>query len=524
MSLLKSHKMSSQKEKWIAGVIIFVFLLMITVPYVCAANSSDDSKVFGGFLLNPIDGNSYLAKMRQGYEGNWLFTLPYTKDPGAGAGINLYYLFLGHVARFMGWSLIFTFHLARILGAALLSLALVRFLRIFFDQANIRLIVLALALFGSGLGWVAAAFRSFTSDFWVAEAYPFLASFANAHFPIGLALQICLLSPLFGKKRFDWKFQGLTLLAAAALSIIYPFGWAVAVGVSAAWLAWLLWKREIWRYELARWTTTLIGGAPYSIYSNWVINTHPVLAQWNAQNLTPAPAFADLIISLSPALLLAVWGIVIAFRKSDSGRTAQYLAVWIITGLFLIYLPLNLQRRLISALYIPIAALAVLASQSLRSGQLKKLAVPLLLIFSLPTNLLILAGEIKAIQDKDPAIYVTRDELAAFAWLDQNAPSDSLVMAAPESGLLIPAFSSMHVLYGHPFETVQADEQLGKVNALYSGGLTVDQAEDLVITEGVDYIFYGPREKELGTLPVINACTAVFSEGEVQIFVCNYHS
>ena len=244
-SLLKCPQMSRQKEKWIAGVIILIFLLMITAPYLYAANSSDGNKVFGGFLLNPIDGNSYLAKMRQGYEGNWLFTLPYTKDPGGGTAINLYYLFLGHVSRLMSWSLIFTFHLARVLGAFLLSLSLYRLLLKIFMQPNTRLFVFTLAILGSGLGWVAAAFGLFTSDFWVAEAYPFLASFANAHFPFGLALQIWLLTPTFGEKSIDWRFGGWTLLLAAILSIVYPFGWVVTVAVTAGWVAWLYWKREL---------------------------------------------------------------------------------------------------------------------------------------------------------------------------------------------------------------------------------------------------------------------------------------
>ena len=518
MSLLKCPQMSWQKEKWIAGAIILIFLLMITAPYLYAANSSDEGKVFGGFLLNPIDGNSYLAKMRQGYEGNWMFTLPYTKDPGEGTAINLYYLFLGHVSRFMSWSLIFTFHLARVLGAFLLSLVTYRLFRTIFAEANSRLIVFALAVLGSGLGWAAAAFGLFTSDFWVAEAYPFLASFANAHFPFGLALQIGLLTPLFGEKSIGWRFGGFTFLVAALLSIVYPFGWVVTVAVTAGWVAWLYSKRMAWHHELARWIYMVIGGAPYLFYSSWVVNNHPVLAQWNAQNFTPAPSLVDLIVSLSPALLLAVWGMVIVFRRIDSDKTAQYLPIWIITGLLIMYLPLNLQRRLISGLYIPIAGLSVFALLILHSARLKRLAVLLLIIFSLPTNLLILAGEIRAVQDKDPGIYVYTDELAAFDWLEINAARHSLVIAAPETGLLVPAYTSERVIYGHPFETVNAEARLNEVRDFYSGGVSTEEASHLLDSEGVDYIFYGPREKELGTLPALNNWEIVFEEGEVQIF------
>src|SRR5688572_29889563 len=97
-----------------------LFLLLQALPFVSAQASSDSAHEFGGFLLNPTDGFSYLAKMRQGYDGAWSFTLPYTAEPGQGAAINMYYLLLGHVARGLGWSLVLTFHAARLLGATAL--------------------------------------------------------------------------------------------------------------------------------------------------------------------------------------------------------------------------------------------------------------------------------------------------------------------------------------------------------------------------------------------------------------------
>ncbi|MEN6408498.1 MAG: hypothetical protein ABFD44_02140, partial [Anaerolineaceae bacterium] len=41
-------------------------LLLVSLPYVVAAVSAAPGMPFGGFLLNPLDGNSYLAKMREG--------------------------------------------------------------------------------------------------------------------------------------------------------------------------------------------------------------------------------------------------------------------------------------------------------------------------------------------------------------------------------------------------------------------------------------------------------------------------
>ena len=77
---------------------------------------------------------------------------------------------------------------------------------------------------GSGFGWLGLV--GFTSDFWVAEAYPFLASYSNPHFILGLAL---ILSIIILSENHDHylKWPGIFFLSLA-LSIILPFGVIVA--------------------------------------------------------------------------------------------------------------------------------------------------------------------------------------------------------------------------------------------------------------------------------------------------------
>ena len=78
--------------------------LAIVLPFVIAALVGGPQRVFVGFLFNPIDGATYLAKMYEGLMGQWRFTLPYTAEPGQGAYLFLFYLFLGHLARWTGLS------------------------------------------------------------------------------------------------------------------------------------------------------------------------------------------------------------------------------------------------------------------------------------------------------------------------------------------------------------------------------------------------------------------------------------
>ncbi|MCE1255625.1 MAG: hypothetical protein LWX83_19000 [Anaerolineae bacterium] len=71
-------------------VIIFVFFSgLIILPYIAAWKMSGSEYVFGGMLANPIDGQSYLAKMRLGFDGHYLFHLLYSPQNGGEQPLNV---------------------------------------------------------------------------------------------------------------------------------------------------------------------------------------------------------------------------------------------------------------------------------------------------------------------------------------------------------------------------------------------------------------------------------------------------
>ncbi|MGH2582065.1 MAG: hypothetical protein ACRDFQ_04125 [Anaerolineales bacterium] len=505
--------MTRKTERWFAIGLILVYIIALTTPFVYAFGMENQEVVFGGFLINPIDNNSYLTKMRQGYNGNWLFTLPYTADSGEGTAINLYYIFLGHVARAAQFSLIFTFHLARVVGALLLAIALYGLVSSMVEQSSTRMFALGLVLFGSGLGWLAILIGLLTSDFWVTEAYPFLAGLANPHFTIGLALQVWLLTPV-ARATPSAFMKVSTFLAVFLLSVIYLFGWLVTASVLGAWTLWKLYLKSAQREDWQRLLLVGVAGAPYAFYAWWTVNHHAALAQWNAQNVTPAPSPLDLLISLSPALILALLAIPGIFKSKET--RFQFLLIWLFVDLLLVYSPLNLQRRLISGIFVPVALLAVhwIHGSSARS----RISFLVLFILSIPTNILILTGALQAVAANAPQLTIYQPELAAFSWLEESAPPGSLVLAGPETGLLIPAYTDARVVYGHPFETVNAESKKSDVTEFFSGQLTSVETISYLQSEGIDYLFYGPREREIGLLPEIPGWAEIVSFKDVVIW------
>ena len=508
------------------GIILLV-LLLNTVPFLVAALVGGETYRFDGILLNPLDGHTYLAKMTQGFLGTWKFTLPYTAEPGQGAYLNLFYIFLGHVARLTHLSLPLVFNIARILSGYFLLTTLSRFFDVVIPETRPRRIAFALAALGGGMGWLLIPSGLFTADFWVAETYPFLSIYDNPHFPLGLALMLWLLTPIpvhSGDTPQKPTGRGFWYaIVSLALAVISPFGVVIVIVVLAGWLAVremasllkMKWTNFLQSPLLSRLLWVLVGGVPLLIYQFWAIRTDPVLSGWDAQNLTPTPPAWDVFVALSPALLFALLG----WRRVARESPVLLLVIWSVLGLILIMIPFGLQRRFLMGLYIPLAGLAASGLESLVRGKPKriKIATAVLFLLALPTNIVVLLAGQAGVQARDPLLFRTRDEARALEWLVSHTPDDSLVLSPPETGLLIPAFSGRRVIYGHPFETVNAKVERQAVLDFFAT-MTETQAHRFLSDRDVDYIFMGSRQRNAVEVPFTTGLQLVFTAGDVQIF------
>ena len=172
-------------------IILVLWIFLLIFPYLIGVFQSNNELVFGGFLLNPIDGFSYLAKMEQGFQGNWFFQLPFTFEFNGNAILFLFYILLGHISRIFSLNIVFVFHLFRVIFAICLFFTLEKFVSLFFQQKDFfwKITFLTL-LFGGGLGWLYVFTGNLPADFWVAESFPFLSSFTNPHFTLTLILML----------------------------------------------------------------------------------------------------------------------------------------------------------------------------------------------------------------------------------------------------------------------------------------------------------------------------------------------
>ena len=244
MGIIRDYNYSMPRR--LPASILFLSLglaLLTLLPYLWAAVAAGSRHVFAGFLLNPLDGLTYMAKMRQGWQGSWLFTLPFTTDPGSGSFLFSYYLLLGHFARWLHLPLLVVFHGARVAAGAFMLITLWHFAgTISADPRTQRLAWWVMAV-GSGLGWVAVLAGGFTADLWVAEFVPFLSLFSSAHFPLALALVLWIAMHLALSPQAMTLRRGIGLwLLATALAILQPFA-LIPLGVAASlWALRMRWR------------------------------------------------------------------------------------------------------------------------------------------------------------------------------------------------------------------------------------------------------------------------------------------
>jgi len=511
--------MTNNKDQFFAFSISLLVLVLISVPFIIAGQSEGAEVEFAGFLFNPLDGNSYLAKMYQGWSGSWRFQLPFTADPGEGAYLFLFYLTLGQISRLLNLPLLLVFHLARILSAWVLLRSLWLFFSAILETPRARNLAFALAALGSGMGWLLIPLGAFTADFWVAEAYPFLSMYANPHFPLGLALVLGLVTPPLDRQP-DWKTALRWAVAAFVLSVINPFGVVISLMILGGTLLWKL-VRNVWvKSLLQRLAVIAAGGLPVLFYDFWIANTGPAFSNWNAQNMTPSPPLGDVLVALSPALILAIFGAIFIQQVQglqNETNPAMLLVLWSGPGLLFLYIPISLQRRFMMGLLVPLAGLAALGIEYLakKNPQRYKTYATLLFLLAIPTNLIVLLAVFSGIQSQESQIYLTRSESQALIWVVENTKADDLILASPEMGLFIPAHTGRRVIYGHPFETVNAEAEKQVVEAFYKGE---EAASHFLLTRGIDYVMWGPRERELGNFTPIAGLELVFSRDDVFIY------
>lgn len=508
-------------------------LLFASLPTLYAWQLADDDHVFTGFVYNTEDGNSYIAKMRLGGRGHWMFRLPFTTEAHRGAWLYTFHLLLGKAAATLGLSFQLTYHLARLVLGLGLLLTIYVFIARFMPDVTSRRLAWVLVTLGSGMGWLLILLGTtnwlgnLPLDFWVPEAYVFLVIFNFPHLALAeMALLWALLLLMEALTRNSVWHAALAGLSALVMTMIVPFYPIALAGIVGTYLVFVtIYERRVpWR-EIG--LTSLMGlfTLPVVLYSVWLTFSEPVYRTWAGQLQIRSPHPLHYVLGYLPLLLPAVWGLV-AFlgQKEQTGGAnvlgpTRYLPIaWLVAVPLLVYMPFVSQRRLIVLVQVPLAILAAMGLQTWFVAK-RWLIITYVAISSLSIVLLIV-GIMGPIHRREVPIYRSGAEIETLEWLAAYAKPGEAVLATFDVGNVIPARTDLIVFAGHGPETIQSGEKKTMIYRFFQSGTTDLWRQSLLREHQLDYLFYGPQERALGAWDPTTApyLSPVYVENDYAIF------
>jgi len=517
---VKHRRLSANEILWATAWALLV-LSLTSLPYLLGCYLSSPDMHFGGFVIAVDDGNSYIAKMGQGARGEWLFHLPYTSEDHNGAILFIFHLLLGKLARLSGLSLVNIYHLARLLCGFLLLWMIYVFISYFVPFVALRRVAFLLICFSSGLGWLLITLGLLSDipiDFLLPEAFTFLIIYAFPHMALARTLMLgTFILALTAFRRNQITHAILAGVACFLVGLIVPFYVGVAYVVLGGYLLALLWKkRQIpWR-ELRLTAIVVFISAPVLLYNGYVFWTNPVFRVWAEQNLILSPHPMHYISGYAIVALLAIGGMGYVLQRSES--EGLFLVSWVLVVPLLLYIPFNLQRRLIEGFQIPLCILASLGLARYilpavtRSGltrsltrfqrytrpKLRRFVTTAIILLTIPSNLLLVATSLIQISHLSPPIFHEGMELEAMDWLAAHTQPSDIVLSSHEVGNYIPAGAGNRVFLGHGPETIHAEEKEDIVRQFFQAQTSDAYREEILRQYNIAYLFYGPVERALG--------------------------
>ncbi len=501
-----------------------VAMLFTSIPYVYAWWRTPPGREFVGLVDKVPDGMSYLSKMRQGWEGNWLFENRYSFRDHPPVFLNILFLSMGHIARWLHSPLIIIYQASRFLFSFWMLWSVYAFFATWIPGDRSRRLALILFAFASGLGWlyygISGAFPGNQQpvDVWVPEAIPFYTMMVNPHFCISIALMAHIATTMHrvvnGIQRcWDW----LSIPASILLALIHPYDLITLEAILFTSLAVVLILRRPIR-GLPLWVLLAMAPIPVLAYDAYLYRVNPVIRELMSNIQCPSPALIWYLCGYAPLLLLTF----LALKNRAWGNSVPIVAgVWLLLGLPLTYLPIAFQRRLIMGWAVPLSGFAGLGIE-VGIRRLLPRTIPLRLVASAIlcgaltlTNLLLIARNCRTASDASALAYIRKDAHSALQWLSRQSAPRETVLTSPQMGLLVPVYAGNRVVVGHWSDSEDFFRLCGIANEFLSDRATPSFRAEVIRDYGVRWVLSDDGELKDANRPSLRC---VLKRGRVVLY------
>ena len=487
------------------------------------------------------DYNFYLSRIRQGFEGRFTVQERYTTEPHNGSLIQVFYLYLGTLAR------VFTptdtvgvpaaYWIACILFAFLVLSATVWMVRRAFMQFHWQIIAFLLAITACGYPIVVMVgdtwrFGGYMSWFTLMDTLQRI-----TFLPHVLAGQLAIIVLFLGMNDTNILRHPLSRIVygciALLLGMIFPPGLVfVGVGLVISVLVDTLWHWNVYiqKHQYSMWLQDvilprlMIGiiSVPALIYYVDTLSIYPwkSLAEFDALHPMRTSIF-EYVKALGPVLPLGIFGLGVAWMKKESRMVPSiaWVISWILLYAVFTFIPQQSPLRFAEmAPQIPLAVLLAYGCVQIVRVVEKKQKHPYLGVFAVSVPLLYIvlglgvmysswlwhkdfvdqkvAAEYPEITMNNYIVYPTQAFMDGITYIKEETNTDAVILSFMTAGNYIPAYTGRTVYIGHD-NTVHVDAKKAVAKSFFKGIMEQKEAYVFLRTHGISHVFVGPQELEL---------------------------
>ncbi|MCA9892010.1 MAG: hypothetical protein KC615_03455 [Anaerolineae bacterium] len=530
--------------RWVS-IVTMLTIVVTLIPYLVIAGTTSPDNTFMGILHQYEDGATYLSKMGQGESGNWLTYFQHSPEPTQGALIHPVYMLLGQVARLSYLPNLLIFHGVRLLAMLVMFSAIYQLGANIWVKLRARRIFFVLSVFGSGFGWLVVLLSSgklISPDVNMPHMYPLYAGLVNIHYPLSIAFLALITSifiPVFrpgftAEPNVD---NGGTVIFLAGLALAFLFQEAllpIVMAVIGSMMARWVIDRKVKSFEF-RWAMWLIVPIlPVAAYYSTTIESNPAVEEWLLQRPSNLPSLLLAISGLGLPLILSLPGLARAIRHFEEDGD-RFMLLWLFSMLVSYIVASSGRVQYLAAIIIPIAYFATRAIEDywfkkvIAQRRYQQRAYIVLFPLVVLTNIFVLFFPVSGVLNHERMeSFLDDDYMQAFSELEQISQPNEVVLAAPIVGTWLPAYTDLRSYYGHPAETLYAEQRLAEVKTFYQSKTTetcsfIEDA-NLYLTNQflVHYVLYGPEEARIGEPPCLDDLLLVTQVGDVKIYATQF--
>src|SRR3989339_306291 len=515
--LRQTYYQLKRPEKRFVYLTIGLILLLTCLPPLTGLLSAPAGYSYTnvGFLAG-ADKMVYLSQIEEASQGRLLFKNLYTAEPQAAQIFSPLWLAMGWLSLAASLSPLIIFHLFRVILGFIFLWLLYLFLARIFSKIIWRKTALLVLGLGSGLGvftisgnWSADyLYEHLGTDLWVSEGNTFLTLY---HSPLFILSQILLLLI------FWWLIERLpkARLAEAAgvgwlilfLGIIHPYDLFTVLGVTVGWFAAKCLRAKKF-FKKIFFKLAIIGliGSLSAVYFYWLKLANPVFAGWLSQNVTLSPKLANYLIVYGLIFVFYLLGLYRALKSKN--KYLFFLGVWSVVGWFLLFMPLQFQRRLANGLHLPLAIIAVVGlvvalnyfrkKKIFTNHFLRSITAQGLALLLVSSTLFFIGTELVLVAWRRYPIYIPKSYALAFDWLKANLTNQEPILSSAQTGNIIPAFTGRLVYLGHGHQTADWQQKKPLVDNFFKDNVHDEAKRAWLVEQNIAYLFYGSFEESLG--------------------------